>query len=59
VARQFKNVEFISVDSMPRKTDGAIDFDTAGVEKADKFRACHVRTWIEGFFFDEEEGPTK
>lgn len=55
VAKRFKNVEFISVEEMPRKTDGFIDFDASGTEKADKFRTCHVRTWIEGFFFDEDE----
>jgi hypothetical protein len=54
-AKRFKNVEFVSVDEMPRRADGFIDFDAAG-EKADKFRACHERIWIEGFFFDEDEG---
>ncbi len=58
VAKRFKNVEFISVEEMPRKLEGFIDFDAAGTEKADKFRACHIRTWIEGFFFDEEVNPT-
>ena len=54
-ARQLKNVEFVSVEQMPRKPDGFIDFDVAGNELAEKFRASHHRTWVEGFFFDEAE----
>lgn len=57
-AKRFKNLEFISVDQMPRKEEGIIDFDAAGELLSGKFRACHERKWIEGFLFeDKEEQP--
>lgn len=52
-ALRYKNAEFISVREMPRKPEGHIDFDAAGEDLSAKFRACHERQWIEGFFFDE------
>lgn len=58
-AKRFKNIEFVSVNHMPRKVDGTIDFDTAGDLMANKFRACHERIRIEGFLFgdvDPNEG---
>jgi hypothetical protein len=57
-AKRLKGVEFISVEEMPRNAVG-IDFDAAGETKSDKFRTCHARTWIEGFFFDEPAEDTK
>jgi len=58
-AKRFKNIEFVSVNQMPRKLDGTIDFDTAGDVMSNKFRACHERIRIEGFLFgdvDPNEG---
>jgi hypothetical protein len=58
-AKRFKNVEFVAVDQMPRKPEGFIDFDAAGEELSGKFRSCHERQWIEGFFFEDEEDTAK
>lgn len=58
-AKRFKNAEFVSVNQMPRKEDGTIDFDAAGDLMSNKFRACHERIKIEGFLFgdiDPNEG---
>jgi hypothetical protein len=54
-AKRYKELEFVSVDQMPRQADGAIDFDAAGPVLADKFRAVHERIWIEGILFAAEE----
>lgn len=64
-AKRFKNIEFVSVEQMPRKPDPTmveakrpvmvIDFDSADKVLTEKFRACHERQWIEGFLFDEED----
>lgn len=60
VAKRFKGVEFISVDQMPHREDGTIDFDGAGTELSDKFRTVHERQWIEGILFgDEGDSPSK
>lgn len=52
-AKRTKNIEFVSVEAMPRKPEGYIDFDAAGEVLSQKFRACHERVWIEGFFFSD------
>jgi len=54
VAKRFKNVEFVSVEAMPHKPDGTIDFDVAGEELSSKFRTVHERQWIEGILFGDE-----
>lgn len=60
VAKRFKGVEFISVEQMPHREDGTIDFDTAGTELSGKFRTVHERQWIEGILFgDEGDSPSK
>lgn len=54
VAKRFKGVEFVSVEQMPHREDGTIDFDAAGTELSDKFRTVHERQWIEGILFGDE-----
>ncbi len=67
-AKNFKRGgEFVSVGDMPRKPDPTqpdpakaglvIDFDAAGEQLGNKFRACHERMWIEGWLFDDENQP--
>jgi hypothetical protein len=58
-AKRFKDVEFVSVEAMPHKEDGTIDFDTAGTPLADKFRTVHERLWIEGILLgDGADSPS-
>lgn len=57
-AKRFKDVEFVSVDAMPRKEDGTIDFSAAGTDLTGKFHAVHERVWIEGILFGAEEDPS-
>jgi hypothetical protein len=60
VAKRFKGVEFVSVEQMPHREDGTIDFDAAGTELSGKFRTVHERQWIEGILFgDEGDSPSK
>jgi len=53
-AKRFKNVEFISVENMPRNDKGGIDFQTAGPDLTSKFHTVHERIWIEGIIRENE-----
>ena len=57
-AKRLKNVEFVSVEAMPHREDGTIDFDAADAVLADKFRTVHERLWIEGILFGDEPDTT-
>ena len=54
-AKRFKDVEFVSVEQMPRDEKGTINFDAAGNDLSGKFRAVHERLWVEGILFGNEE----
>lgn len=54
-AKRRKDAAFISVNDMPRKADGFMDFDVAGPDKTAIFRGCHERIWIQGFLFDQDD----
>ena len=41
-----KNENFVSVESLPRRVDGAIDWVIVSEETRQKFWACHRRLWI-------------
>lgn len=55
IALNYRDPQFISVKEMPRKPEGHIDFDQAGEQLSERFRACHERQWIEGFFFSDDD----
>ncbi len=57
----FKNPDFVSIGSLPRREDGEVDWLQVSQETRERFWACHERRWLEPTLinFDEEEEKKK